>query len=305
MSWPVLPRMIRRAFLLVVFALSAGFAVFWVLTSPNTEDAAAYAGIDADLDQGALVFYASGCSSCHSAPKASGAALLVLSGGREFPSPFGTFYAPNISSDVIAGIGDWSVVDLANALLHGTSPEGLHYFPAFPYTSYRVMLPSDVVSLRAYLNTLPASAAANRAHDVGFPFNIRRSLGGWKLFFNRKEWVVAELPNAEAERGRYLVEGLGHCGECHTARNFLGGLKRGRWLGGAPNPVGKGKIPNITPGGLNWNEDDILFFLQTGLTPDFDSAGGNMVDVIANLTKLPEADLRAIIAYLKAVPAVR
>lgn len=282
----------------------AVFAIGWVLTAPKHIDPAEVAGLAPDLALGEQLFHAGGCASCHAAPGAEGAEKLVLAGGHAFPSPFGTFFAPNISTDPQFGIGEWAALDLANAMLHGTGPDGQHYYPAFPYTSYQRMSAHDIVSLHSYLQTLPADDTPNQAHDIGFPFNIRKSLGGWKLLFAPEGWVV-DGPLSEVEaRGRFLVEGPGHCGACHTPRNALGGPDLTRWLAGAVSPDGKGKIPNITPASLQWSQADIAAYLQSGFTPDYDSAGGDMVDVIENMAKLSDDDLMAIAAYLKAIPAV-
>ncbi len=226
----------------------------------------------------------------------------MLAGGRRFKTDFGTFVAPNISSDPDVGIGAWSAEGLANALVHGTGPNGQHYYPAFPYTSYANMTMEDIVSLHAFLNTLPAVVTESEAHDVGFPFNIRRSLGGWKLLFMEPGWVVDGELTDQQLRGRYLVEALGHCTECHTPRNKLGGLKRDLWLTGAPNPSGKGRIPGLTAAQLDWSETDIAEYLRSGFTPDYDSAGGEMVEVIENTSQLSDDDRLAIAAYLKVVP---
>ena len=293
----------RLALIFICLGL-IGLGVFWLLTAPKTSDPTVLSGLVPDPVGGRAVFFAAGCASCHSAPDATGDAILILSGGRAFASDFGTFYAPNISPDPVNGIGSWSLGDLVNAMQHGTSPAGQHYYPAFPYGAYANATPQDIVSLRAYLMTLPAAATPSRAHDVGFPFSIRRTLGGWKLLFQQKGWVLQDTTTPEVERGRYLVEALGHCGECHTPRNLLGGLQTSMWLAGAPNPSGKGNIPNITPGKLDWSDADIVYYLKTGFTPDFDSAGGVMVEVIENLAQLPDVDLKAIVSYLNAVPAL-
>ena len=281
-----------------------GAAVFWWVTSPNTLPDDALAGLEPDLERGETVFNASGCASCHAAPKAEGEEKLVLVGGRSFPSPFGTFHAPNISTDKTHGIGDWSAEDLVNAMHNGVSPEGKHYFPAFPYTSYAKAEMGDIVNLHAYLMTLPADATPSKPHDVGFPFNIRRSLGGWKLLFLKDDWVVTGDLTAQEERGRYLSEALGHCGECHTPRNVLGGVQLAKWLGGAPDPSGRGNVPNITPGKLDWIEADVAEYLKSGFTPDFDTVGGHMAAVVENTSQLPAEDRDAIAAYLKKVMAV-
>lgn len=294
--------MLRKlSIVLAVLALSGG-AVMWWLTAPSRIAADALDGIEGDADRGAAVFWAGGCAACHAAPGAEGDARLLLAGGMAFPSPFGTFHAPNISPDRDHGIGGWSAEDLANAMLKGTSPDGSHYFPAFPYTSYSRATVADIVDLHAFLATLPPSATPSKPHDVGFPFNIRRGLGVWKLLFMRRGWV-REVSEEPLLRGRYLVESLGHCGECHTLRGPLGGLDYSRWLAGAPAPDGKGKVPALTPDKLTWSEADIAAYLATGFTPDYDSAGGHMADVVRNLSHLPESDLRAIAAYLKALPA--
>jgi mono/diheme cytochrome c family protein len=122
--------------------------------------------------------------------------------------------------------------------------------------------------------------------------------------FLRDGWVLHDAPTPELERGRYIVEALAHCGECHTPRNLLGGLKTSKWLSGAPDPSGKGRIPNITPAALTWSEDEIVDYLTTGFTPEFDSVGGHMAHVVDNMARLPESDRRAVAAYLKAIPPV-
>lgn len=276
---------------------AAGFA----LTRPQPLPDNSLSEISADPARGAIVFAAAGCASCHRAPDMDDG---PLAGGRAFASDFGTFYAPNISSDPVHGIGDWSDVQLASAIQRGVSPDGAHYYPAFPYTAYAKATTQDIADLIAHLRTLPADATPNRPHDVGFPFNIRRSVGAWKWLHSNDDWVLGGDLTAEQDRGRYLAEALGHCAECHTPRNALGGLDRNRWLAGAPNPSGDGRIPNITPAALNWSAQDIAIYLESGFTPDFDTAGGTMADVVMNTAKLSDADRAAIAAYLKAVPPV-
>ena len=296
--------MIRRILKTLVVLAVVGAAVFWWVTRPEFVDPLEVAAFAPDAAAGEQVFYAAGCGSCHSAKDATGEDKKILSGGQGFPSPFGTFHAPNISSDKTHGIGGWSAEDLVNAMHNGVSPEGSHYFPAFPYTSYRKAEMGDIVNLHAYLMTLPADATPSKPHDVGFPFNIRRSLGGWKLLFLKDDWVVTGDLTAQEERGRYLSEALGHCGECHTPRNVLGGVQLAKWLGGAPDPSGRGNVPNITPGKLDWIEADVAEYLKSGFTPDFDTVGGHMAAVVENTSQLPAEDRDAIAAYLKKVMAV-
>jgi mono/diheme cytochrome c family protein len=273
-----------------------------LLTRPKTVDTARFASLEADSSRGETVFWAGGCASCHKAEGSEDA--LALPGGRRFVTQFGTFVAPNISPDATHGIGGWTLDQFASALLEGTSPEGEHYYPSFPYATYAKMTDQDVADLWAFLQTLPAEDRANEAHELGFPFNIRLTLGGWKMLFLNEDWVLTDASDPQLERGRYLVEALGHCAECHTPRNALGGLDTSRWMAGAPNPSGKGNIPGIAPGKLDWAAEDIAYYLETGFTPDFDSAGGEMTEVVANMSKLSAEDRAAIAAYVKAVPAV-
>ncbi len=292
----------RRALAALAIAALVAVALYWGLTRATALPAEATAGLEPDLAQGERVFNAAGCASCHVAPDAEDEEAPVLSGGQRFPSPFGTFIAPNISSDAVHGIGGWTTAELVTALHRGVSPAGHHYFPALPYTTYTHAALSDLVSLDAYLRTLPASDRPSQEHEVAFPFSIRRNLGLWKLLFMNDDWVLDVEPETEEERGRYLVEALGHCAECHTPRNFLGAKDRSRWMAGAPNPTGKGTIPNITPAKLDWSKADLVEFFTSGFTPEYDTAGGEMAKVVRNLAKLPEEDRQAIAAYVKALP---
>lgn len=231
---------------------------------------------------------------------------LRLGGGLAIPSPFGTFYAPNISSDLADGIGRWTEAEFVGAVTRGISPTGEHYFPAFPYTSYRRAKLEDVRDLFAYLKTLPAVPGKVRDHDVPFPFNIRRNIGIWKLLFmDGKPFMPDATHSRSWNRGAYLVGSLGHCAECHSPRNFLGGIIVAQRFAGGPNPEGEGWVPNITQKGLGeWSEKDIAYFLETGAMPDGDTAGGSMARVIRNTSQLPAEDRAAIAEYLKSLPPV-
>ncbi|WP_371055471.1 c-type cytochrome [Rhodosalinus sp. K401] len=285
----------------IVLAALIG-AAGWFLSAPQSADAALYAGLEGDPAAGERIFHAAGCASCHAAPDAEGEARLVLAGGARFESDFGTFVAPNISPDPDEGIGGWSLEAFATALTKGVAPDGRHYYPAFPYTAYAKMAPQDVADLKAYMDRLPPSDAGSAPHEVGFPFTLTRGIGLWKRAFLDERWVVTDAPGAELERGRYLVEALGHCAECHTPRNFAGALDIGRWMTGAPNPSGRGRIPAITPDELGWDASEIAWYLESGFTPDYDSAGGSMAKVVTGLSKLPDEDRAAIAAYLLALP---
>jgi len=297
--------MLRRAAVAVVVLAIIGAALGWFLTAPEPLAAAQLPVHEPDVANGERIFYAGGCASCHAAPDAQGDDKLKLGGGRELNTDFGIFRVPNISPDPETGIGGWSTLDFVNAVVRGVTPGGAHYYPAFPYPSYIRMKVEDVIDLKAFLDTLPPVSNQVADHDLGFPFSIRRGVGVWKfLYFSPDPVLVLADPSESVQRGQYLVEGPGHCGECHTPRDLMGGLKRAQWLAGAPNPEGKGNIPNITPhpDGLTWSEKEIVDTFETGFTPEFDTLGGNMSLVQWSLSHLPEDDLQAIAAYLKAVP---
>ena len=293
-----------RKILLALLALGllTGAAAL-ALTRPDRLAPGSLAGLEGDPAHGETVFWAAGCASCHAAPGTEGEARLVLSGGYRIESPFGTFVAPNISPHPEAGIGGWSAEDFVTALRHGTSPEGRHYYPAFPYTSYADMTLADAVDLKAFIDTLPPDPTPSASHELDFPFSIRAGIGLWKAL-NLDPAPVVPAASPELERGRYIVEALAHCAECHTPRNAMGGLDRTRWMAGAPNPSGEGRIPGITPAQLDWTAQDIAYYLETGFTPSFDSAGGTMGSVVRNFANLAPEDRAAVAAYVKALPPV-
>ncbi len=289
--------MLRTLIVFLGLGLAALAAGLWI-TRPVSLSEAQFADVSGDATRGETVFYASGCASCHTAPESED--KLSLPGGQTFDTEFGVFVAPNISSHPDAGIGSWTLVQFASAVKKGTSPDGSHYYPVFPYGSYARMTDGDVADLWAFMQTLPPEDQANQPHQLGFPFNIRASLGGWKLLFAGDDWVrPADTP--VLERGRYLVEALGHCAECHTPRNALGGMDTAAWMSGAPNPSGRGNIPGLLPPDFSWSETDIAYYLESGFTPDFDSAGGKMASVVENTAKLSAEDRAAIAAYISAL----
>jgi mono/diheme cytochrome c family protein len=290
---------------LVGLGILGGAAFVYVTRPQPLPDAHWDSAGTPDVKNGEFVFSMGGCVSCHKAPGTTEQAALTLAGGLPLKSPFGTFYVPNISPDEKAGIGAWTLAAFGNALTRGVGPDGAHLYPSLPYGSYVRMTAKDVGDLFAYIKTLPKSSNVAPPHEIGFPFNIRLALGGWKfLYFNDAPRVDLANADAEVKRGQYIVEGPGHCGECHTPRDPLGGFKADMWLAGAPNPEGEGKVPNITPGGsiASWSEADIASYLETGFTPEFDSVGGTMVEVQKNMAKLPKEDREAIAAYLKVIP---
>jgi mono/diheme cytochrome c family protein len=296
--------MLRRFFLAAALAGAVGLGAYGWLTAPPTMSAAAAPAHAPNLANGLTAFNAGGCASCHAVPGQPD--RLKLGGGLAIPSPFGTFYAPNISPDPADGIGRWSEAEFVRAVVNGVSPSGAHYFPALPYASYQHAKVDDVRDLFAYLKTLAPVSGKVRDHDVPFPFNIRRNVGVWKLLFlDGKPFVPDTTRSARWNRGAYLVNSLGHCAECHSPRNLLGGIVVSQRFAGGPNPEGEGWVPNITQKGIGeWSEKDIAYFLETGATPDGDSAGGSMVRVIKNTSQLPPEDRAAMAEYLKSLPPV-
>ena len=283
---------------------AAALGVYWWLTATPIALAVTAPAYTPNLANGLTTFNAGGCSSCHAVPGQPD--RLKLGGGLALSSPFGTFYVPNISPDPADGIGRWSETDFVRAVTQGISPAGFHYFPAFPYTSYQRAKIGDVRDLFAYLKTLPAVAGKVRDHDVPFPFNIRRNIGIWKLLFMDGEPFMPDATHSpQWNRGAYLVNSLGHCAECHSPRNFLGGIVSAQRFAGGPNPEGEGWVPNITQKGLaDWSAKDIAYFLETGQTPEMDSAGGAMARVIKNTSQLSPQDRAAIADYIKSLPPV-
>jgi mono/diheme cytochrome c family protein len=231
----------------------------------------------------------------------------VLAGGRCLNTYAGTFHVPNISPDDETGIGAWTMLDFVNAMKCGVGPGGVHLYPAFPYTSYQRMTFEDLIDLKAYLDTLPAVRNNVPAHELRFPYSVRRGLGLFHLLYVDGETFAAD-PEAsdEINRGAYLVLGPAHCGECHSPRNALGGIIASQAFAGARKPEGKGRVPNITPhddGIGDWSEADIAYLLETGTTPDFDVIGDIMVPVQENMAKLTAEDRKAIAAFLKSLPS--
>jgi mono/diheme cytochrome c family protein len=295
--------MLRKLAIVAIVAAVLGVAAFWYLTIPATIPANALAPHTPDLANGRTMFLIGGCSSCHAVPNQKDA--TQLGGGLALKSPFGVFYVPNISSDAKDGIGGWSEAQFVTAMVKGVSPAGEHLYPALPYTSYQRMRLDDLRDLLAYLKTLSAISGRVRDHDLPFPFNIRRTLGIWKLLFlDGKTFTPDSAQSAQWNRGAYLVNGPGHCAECHSPRNILGAVIASRRFTGGQNPSGQGGVPNITQGKLHeWKVEDFVETLDTGITPDSDKVGGQMVEVVANTSQLSAAEREAMAVYLKSLPA--
>jgi len=270
-----------------------------------------YPGVAANIegspiDKGTYIYRAAGCASCHTAKGGA-----ELAGGHAFETPFGTFYSSNITPDPATGIGGWSDEDLIRALREGKSPDGRHYFPAFPYTSYTLMADDDIRVLKAYLDTIPPVSSAVADHEMIVPLNIlptnlvRLGMIGWNwLYFDQGPYRTDAGPDdALLARGQYLVKGVGHCGACHTPRNLLGASKTDQHLEGTKKgPDGKA-VPAIhyheQEGIGEWVKEDITFALETGMKPDGDVMGGSMAKVVEHGTSyMTPDDLEAIAAYL-------
>jgi mono/diheme cytochrome c family protein len=297
---------LRKVVMVAVIVAVIGAAAFWVITIPATVPASALAPYAPDLDNGQTMFLAGGCASCHATPNQED--KTRLGGGFALKSPFGTFFPPNISPDRDDGIGAWSEANFVSAMGKGTSPDGSHYYPAFPYTSYQRMKMEDVRDLFAYLKTLPPVKGKTREHDLPFYLKVRRMLGGWKfLFLDGERFKPDPSKSDEWNRGAYLVNGPGHCAECHSPRNALGAIISSQRFAGGPDPEGgEGSVPNITPAGIgDYSQGDIEQILEAGDLPNGDTVGGAMAAVVGNISKLSTEDRTAIAAYLKSLPPVQ
>ena len=260
--------------------------------------AGAHAG---DPERGAYLAAVAGCASCHTDADGGGP---PYAGGPKLTSDFGTFRAPNITADPDHGIGTWSEDDFVRALKRGVAPGGQPYYPAFPYVSYAHMTDEDARDLYAFFRTVAPVPEAAPGHELAFPFSVRIGLWAWRLLY----FDPADAAVDTTSRGGYLANALAHCGECHTPRNRLGALRTDLAMAGAR--LGDGDVAgNLTPDpetGLDWDAADLRFFLQTGLTPDGDAAGGAMALVVEHSTaKMTPADLEALVAWLADLPPVR
>lgn len=258
-----------------------------------------------EVERGAYLVAAGGCVGCHTVEDGEDADYLA--GGRALASPFGTFYAPNITPDVETGIGGFSDEDFLRAFREGVAPDGRHYYPAFPYTSYTGIRDQDLLAIKAYLDSVAPVRRENRAHELAWYASMRWSLGPWKtLFFKPGEFVADPDRDKQWNRGAYLVRHLGHCGECHSPRNAIGVVDASRELAGNANGADGESVPNITPhdsGIGSWSSGDLSDLLEIGMYPDGDFVGGSMTEVVDHGTaRLTADDRAAIIAYLQALP---
>ncbi|PRY26712.1 mono/diheme cytochrome c family protein [Aliiruegeria haliotis] len=289
--------------LLLLACVLVGGALFWISRPKPIADGDLPA-MTGDAERGRDVFLAAGCASCHADQGSEPVAKPLLSGGRRLTTPFGTFVAPNISQDLQHGIGGASLAELASVLQRGVGRDGRHLYPVMPYASYTRMTLPDIADLKAYLETLPADDTPDGRHDLPVQYSIRRSIGLWKERYMDPTFVGA-APSPTLERGRYLVEALGHCAECHTPRDRFGGLDRTRWMAGAPEISGRGAVPNITPAALDWSADEMAWYLESGFNPDHKEVSRDMEAVIAGISQLPREDRDAIAAYIGGLAPVQ
>jgi len=297
--------MLRKIMLALAIVAVVSALGLWVLSAPQAILENTLRQHTLDLVNGKTIFEAGGCVSCHAIPNQ--ADKQRLGGGLALHSPFGTFYVPNISPDPHDGIGSWTEAQFVTAMINGTSPDGRHYYPAFPYTSYQRMKTDDLRDLFAHIKTLPPVKGKVRGHDLPFPFSIRRGIGLWKLLFLDGKMFAPDPTKSEAwNRGAYLANGPSHCTECHSPRTVFGAIVPSQRFAGGPNPDGKGFIPNITQLGLkDWSEKDIGYLLQTGQTPDGDFVGSSMTDVVSNMAQLTPEDRAAIATYIKSLAPIQ
>jgi mono/diheme cytochrome c family protein len=262
---------------------------------------------EASVKRGEGVFNTADCVACHTDVKGS---AQPLAGGRPLDTPFGRFYAPNITPDRQYGIGAWSEAEFHRALREGRGRDGEYLFPVFPYPAFTNMSDQDIADLYAYLQSRPAVAQPNKQHEVSFPFNWRPLQVFWRaLFFTEGPLQPVAGQSAEWNRGRYLAKAVVHCGECHTPRNFLGGLEQSQAFAGNPQGPDGQKAPNIssdTERGIGqWSIADISILLKTGRTPGFDFVGSGMGEVIKGTAALSDSDRHAIAIYIKSLPPMR
>lgn len=292
----------RTALLALVSITALAGAGLWLTAPQGVAKESLPANHVPDLANGEKIYHIGGCISCHRPTEESGRDRTLPSGGAPLVTPIGTFYPPNLTPDAETGIGRWSDAEFVSAVQRGVSPRGDHYIPAFPYTSYNRMRVEDVLDLKAYLDSLPAVAAPRREPDVRFAWFIRRAMGVWDRMALTGPFKADPTQSEAWNRGAYLVNGPGHCGECHTPRTALMMADASRTFAGGPHPEGHGKVPSLrglVARGEFTDAADLKNALQTGEEGGYDQlASGGMSEVQGNISKLPDADVAAIAEYL-------
>jgi len=258
-------------------------------------------------ERGAYLTAAAGCISCHTDSENDG---QIFAGGHKLETPYGDFYTPNITPDTETGIGNWSDAEFMAAMREGVSPDNEHYYPSFPYPSYAGVTDQDVLDIRAWLNTVPPVSRTNTDHDLAWYVPGRWAMGIWQWLFSPWEYgpPTDDIAAEDWKRGAYLVRHLGHCGECHTPRTMWGTLKLASELAGSAKDSAGGGAPNLTPDKLHglgdWSRGDLEFFLELGMKPNGDFAGGSMTPVVDdNTSQLTPKDREAMTNFIRSLPA--
>ncbi len=281
----------RLPAILLSLVLCGAFARLAEAAEPSAETVA----------RGKALVVAGDCAGCHTADPAK-----PFAGGGRINTPFGGIYPPNLTPDKETGLGNWRDEDFLRALRLGVAPDGSRYYPAFPYPYFTKLVRDDILAIRAYLATLEPVRNKVPPPELLFPFNFRSGMRLWNwLYFQPGILMPDQARGAEWNRGRYLVEGLGHCGACHTPKNFLGADKADQALGGnRVDGMFAPRLDSAARSGLkSWSADDIAEYLQSGRNAK-SNAGQVMSDVIIGSTsKMNDSDIKAIAIYLKSLPA--
>jgi mono/diheme cytochrome c family protein len=288
---------------LALFAV-LGLIVFWLISIPWPLAQSDIPLHIANIENGKLIYNVGGCISCHATGSdVKDVAMDLPAGGKAFVTPIGILYPPNLTPETETGIGHWSDLNFVNAMQKGLSPSDQNLIPAFPYTSYAHMTVEDVLDLRAYLATLPKVKNPKKPAEIWFQSTVRRGIGAWKwIGLDQTKFKPDPSRSANWNRGAYLVNGPGHCSECHTPRTILMSSDASRMFKGGPHPDGKGQVPSLhdlAARGRYKDIKDLVSAFQNGEELGYDKmSSGGMADVRRNLAKLPETELSAIAEYI-------
>jgi mono/diheme cytochrome c family protein len=264
--------------------------------------ATAFAAGQMEVERGQYLATAGDCISCHTAPSGK-----PFAGGLKMNTPFGYLLTPNITPDIQTGIGSWSQEDFFRAIHDGVNKRDQDLFPAMPFVAGTKVSREDVNAIYAYIKTIPPVKNQVSVNHLDFPFNIRKSMMFWReLFFTPGFYEPDPSKSVSWNRGAYLVEGLGHCSDCHSPRDVLGGIKQSKAFTGAliDGWFALNLTSNLTTGLGSWSAGDIATYLKTGVYPGKTSALGPMAEVVHNSTsQLADEDLLAMATYLKTLPS--
>lgn len=291
-----------------VFRSISGLGCAVILSVLVPANAQQGAGEKQGISRGEYLFRIAGCTACHTDRESKGPRLA---GGRALNTPFGTFYSPNITPDRETGIGAWTDAQFLRALKAGIAPDGSNYYPSFPYLSYANMRREDVLAIKEYLSRQPPVVQRNRDHDLAW-YMSRVLISPWKWWYFGAEDNTDKhtaRKDQKLQRGAYIANALAHCGECHTPRDIFGGPDLDRRFAGTATGPDDESVPNITSdketGIGGWSDSELKQYLNSGMTPTGDFAGGAMAEVIDNgLKYLRDDDLDALVHYIRSVPKV-